>query len=77
MAKEHRNRFNIPLPNYIARCIPHLFITPHHALPHPGKPMRLLFDVSKRYTTTSTPVNMLTSTRFGTETKCLYGDTLT
>ena len=77
MAKEHRNRFNMPLPNYMARYIPHLFITPQHALTNPDKAMRLIFDASKRYTATSTPVNMLTSTRFGTEMKCLYGDTLT
>ena len=77
MAKEHRNRFNMPLPNYIARYIPHLFITPQHALTHPGKAMRLIFDASKRYTASSLPVNMLTSTKLGTEMKCLYGDTLT
>ena len=43
MAKEHRNRFNMPLPNYIAQYIPHLFITPQHALTNPGKTMRLIF----------------------------------
>jgi len=75
MAKEHRNRFNMPLPNYIARYVPHLFLTPQHALTSPGKAMRLIFDAAKRFTAESTPINMMTSTRFGTEMLCLYGDT--
>jgi len=75
MAKEHRNRFNMPLPNYIARYMPHLFLTPQHALTSPGKAMRLIFDAAKRFTASSTPINMMTSTRFGTEMLCLYGDT--
>ena len=75
MAKEHRNRFNMPLPNYIARYVPHLFLTPQHALTSPGKAMRLIFDAAKRFTAESTPINMMTSTRLGTEMLCLYGDT--
>ena len=39
MSKEHRNRFNMPLPNYIYRYIPHCFLTPQHALQKPGKMM--------------------------------------
>ena len=77
MAKEHRNRFNMPLPNYMARYMPHLFLTPQHALTAPGKAMRLIFDAAKRFTADSTPINMMTSTRFGTEMLCLYGDTFT
>lgn len=75
MAKEHRNRFNMPLPCYIARYLPHSFLTPQHALTRPGKAMRLIFDAAKRYTPQSTPVNMMTSTHLGTELDCLYGDT--
>ena len=75
MAKEHRNRLNSPLPCYMARFIPHLFLTPQHGLMKPDKAMRLIFDAAKRFTAHSTPINMMTSTRFGTELDCLYGDT--
>ena len=71
MAKEHRNRFNMPLPNYIARYMPHLFLTSQHALTSPGKAMRLIFDAAKHFTAGSTPINMITLTRFGTEMLCL------
>lgn len=75
MAKEHRNRFNMPLPCYLARYLPHSFLTPQHALTRPEKAMRLIFDAAKRYTPQSTPVNMMTSTHLGSELDCLYGDT--
>ena len=75
MAKEHHNRFNMPLPNYIYRYLPHCFLTPQHALQKPGKTMRLIFDAAKRFTADSTPFNMMTSTHLGTEMDCLYGDT--
>ncbi len=48
LAKQHRNRFSLPLPNYMAQYIPHCFITPQHALVKAGKPMRLIFDATKR-----------------------------
>ncbi len=63
------------LPNYMARYMPHLFLMPQHALTSPGKAMRLIFDAAKRFTADSTPINMMTSTRFGTEMLCLCGDT--
>jgi hypothetical protein len=72
--KEHRNRFNMPLGCYMSRYVPHCFITPQHALSKPGKTLRLIFDAAKRYTADSTPLNMMTSTPFGTEMRCLYGD---
>ena len=75
MAKEHRNRFNMPLPCYMARYMPHLFTTPQHALTAPQKTMRLIFDAAKRFTAELTPINMMTSTSQGTEMTCLYGDT--
>ena len=75
IAKEHRNRFNIPLPCYMARFLPNSFLTPQHALLKPEKTMRLIFDAAKRYTAQSTPINMMTSTKLGTELDCLYGDT--
>lgn len=75
MAKEHRNRFNMPLPCYIARYLPHCFLTPNHALVKPDKAMRLIFDAAKLFTAQSIPINMMTSTHLGTELECLYGDT--
>ena len=38
--------------------------------------MRLIFDATKGFTGTSTPVNVMTSTYRGTELYCKYGDTL-
>jgi len=76
VGKEHKKRFNMPLPCYIARYLPHGFLTPQHALVKPGKAMRLIFDATKRFTATSTPVNDMTSTHKGTEMDCLYGDTM-
>ena len=37
--------------------------------------MRLIFDAAKRFTAGSTPINMMTSTWFGTKMLYLYGDT--
>ena len=65
----------MPLPNYIARYVPHLFLTTHYTLTSPCKVMRLIFDAAKRFTVGSTPINMMTFTQFGTEMLCLYGDT--
>ena len=73
--KEHRCRFNMPLPNWLARFIPHLFVTPQ-AMIIKGDKCRLIFDASKRYTPDSVPINGMTSTHLGTELDCLYGTTL-
>ena len=74
-AKEHRNRYNMPVPIWLARYIPHLCITPQ-AMIVKGDKERLIFDASKRYTPKSTNLNSLTSTHLGTELECLYGTTL-
>jgi len=74
MAKEHRNRYNIPLPCTIFRYLPHGFLTPQHMLLILLKNPRLIFDAAKRFTWSSTPINMMTSTSSGTELDCQYGD---
>ena len=43
----------------------------------PHKKDRIIFDAARRYTPTSVPVNMMTSTSRGVELDCNYGDTLT
>jgi len=73
MNKEDRNNFVIPLPHWIARFTPHLFFTPQHILEKPGKKDQQIFDASRRYTPWSTPINMMTSTRYGSEEPCLFG----
>lgn len=73
MNKEDKNNFVIPLPHWVTRFIPHLFLTPQHILEKPGKKDRQIFDGSKRYTPTCTPLNMMTSTPFGSEDDCLFG----
>eukprot|EP00956_Cyclotella_meneghiniana_P014543 scaffold21809_cov24-Cyclotella_meneghiniana.AAC.3 len=74
MNKEDKNNFVIPLPHWLARFIPHLFFTPQHVLEVPGKKDRQIFDGSKRYDSQCTSLNMMTSTRFGTEDDCLFGN---
>ena len=44
MNKEDKNNFVIPLPHWLARYIPNLFLTPQHILEKPGKKDRQIFD---------------------------------
>ena len=76
MNKLEQHRFSIPFSSWIARFIPHIFFTPHHLLKKPGKKDRLIFDASRRYTPSSIPINMMTSTKQGAERDCEYGQTL-
>ncbi len=75
MTKERHNRFNMPLPNYVAQYVPHCFVMPQHVLVKSDNPMRLIFDAAKHYTATSVPINMMTPTHIWIEMECLYGDT--
>jgi hypothetical protein len=70
MNKEDWNNFVIPLPHWLARFIPNLFITPQHILERPGKKDQQILDASQRYTWDSTPINRMTSTPFGSEIPC-------
>ena len=74
MNKEDKNNYVIPLPHWLARFIQHLFFTPQHILEKPGKKDRQIFDGSKRYNPHCSSINMMTSTRLGTEADCLFGD---
>ena len=67
----------MPLQYYMARYIPHCFITPHHALEKPNKALRFIVDMSKRYMPTSTPINKMTSTLKGSEMDYLCDDVFT
>lgn len=73
MNKEDKNNFVIPLPHWLSRFIPNLFFTPQHMLEVKGKNDRQIFDGSKRYCENSIPLNLMTSTRYGTEDECLFG----
>ena len=74
MNKEDRNNFVIPLPHWLARFIPNLFIMPQHILERPGHTDRQIFDASRRYTWDSVPINQMTSTPHGSEEPCRFGD---
>jgi hypothetical protein len=76
MNKEDRNNYVIPLPHWLARFIPNLFITPQHILERPGKKDRQIFDASRRYAWDSVPINRMTSTPLGSEEQCLFGDVM-
>eukprot|EP00956_Cyclotella_meneghiniana_P021788 scaffold40215_cov132-Cyclotella_meneghiniana.AAC.1 len=67
MNKEERNNFVIAFPNWMARFALDLFFTPQHILVKPNKSDRQITDASRRYTPTSVPVNMMTSTKHGVE----------
>ena len=76
MNKEDRNNFVIPLPHWLVWFIPNLFITPQHILERLGKKDRQIIDASRCYTWDSIPINHMTSTPFGSEEKCTFGDTM-
>lgn len=76
MNKLDKHAFTMPFRMWCARFIPHTMFTPHHVLEKPGKDPRIITDASRRYTPTSVPVNMMTSTKKGVELKCGYGDVL-
>ncbi len=77
MNKLEQHKFAIVLRSWIARFVPHIFFTPHHILKKAGKKDRLICDSSRRFTPTSIPINMMTSTSDGTELNCDYGRVLT
>jgi hypothetical protein len=77
MNKEEKNNFVIPLPSWISKFVPHLFFTPQHNLVKPGKKDRLIFNAAERPTMDAVPVNMMTTTKQGTELACLFGDVKT
>ena len=77
MNKEERNNFVIAFPNWMARFTLDIFFTPQHILVKTGKSDRQITDASRRYTPTSVPINMMTSTNTGVELNCGFGDTLT
>jgi hypothetical protein len=81
MNKEERNCYVIPLPSWIARFCPNMFFTPQHILEKPCQKDRQIFDASRRFTPTSVPLNMMTSTAqstlTGDELQCLFGDSFT
>jgi hypothetical protein len=81
MNKEERNAYVMPFSSWTARFCPHIFFTPQHILEKPRKPDRQIFDASRRFTPTSIPVNMMTSTEAlscsGDELQCLFGNSFT
>ena len=58
--KEDRNKFLLTFPNWLARFIPHLHITPSGLVVIPGKKGRLIFDASFRMHILSQFVNLWT-----------------
>ena len=59
--KEERNKVLLPLPNWLARFIPHLHITPSAIVIIPRKKDRLIFDASFQIHKHSTFVNQWTN----------------
>ena len=59
--KEERNPFALAFPNWLARFIPHLHLTPRGLVTIPGKKDRLIFDDSFAIQPTSEYVNKWTS----------------
>ena len=76
MLKEYKHNFAFCLPNWIGRYLPHCFFTPQHIHLHPTKPPRQIFNAKKRPFADAVAVNNMTSTPFGSELDCRYGDVL-
>lgn len=76
MLKEYKHNFAFPLPNWMARYLRHTFFTPQHIHLHPSKPPRQIFNAKERPTPDAVAVNNMTSTPFGSELECRYGDVL-
>ncbi len=74
MLKEYKNNSAFPLPGWIARFCPHIFLTPQFVLIHPHKSPRQIFNAKFRPTAEAVPINMMTSTPEGSELACLYGE---
>ena len=72
--KEERNNYVIHLPHWLWRFVPHIFFTPQHILEKPGRKDRQIFDASRQYEWTSIPINKMTSTPFGSEIACTFGN---
>lgn len=76
MLKEYKHSFAFCLPNWMARYLRHTFYTPQHIHLHPTKDPRQIFNAKSRPTPTAIAVNNMTSTPFGSELECRYGDVL-
>jgi hypothetical protein len=77
MLKEYKNNFAFPLPNWIARYLRHSFFTPQHIHLTASKPPRQIFNARLRPNEDAQAINNMTSTPFGSELECRYGDVLT
>jgi hypothetical protein len=77
MNKLDKNNYVMPFHSYVARFVPHIFLTPIHLLKRPGKDERVIYDASRRYNPLSVPINHMTSTQRGVELDCNYGQVLT
>eukprot|EP00984_Skeletonema_dohrnii_P026854 scaffold16255_cov75-Skeletonema_dohrnii-CCMP3373.AAC.2 len=76
MLKEYKHNFAFPLPVWMGRYLRHSFFTPQHIHLHPSKPPRQIFNAKARPTPDAVAVNNMTSTPFGSELECRYGDVL-
>lgn len=74
MLKEYKNSSAFPLPGWIVRFCPHIFLTPQFVLLHLYKSPRQIFNAKYRPTQDAIPINMMTSTPEGSELDCLYGE---
>jgi hypothetical protein len=73
MLKEYKNTSAFPLPGWLARFSPHIFLTPQFVLIKMFKDPRQIFNAKFRPTPDAIPINMMTSTPEGSELACLYG----
>jgi hypothetical protein len=80
MNKEERNMYDIHIPHWLWRfvphCIPHCFITPQHILEKPAKKDWQIFDASWKYGWDLIPVNAMTSIPMSSELKCKFDKVL-
>ena len=73
--KEHKHKYVMAFPGWIARFIPHLHVTPQGLLIKPKKNPRIIFDASIKLHYDLFCVNMATDKK--NEPEIQYGDTFT
>ena len=71
MNKEDRNQYVLPFPNWLARFVKNLHLTPQGLLQKPGKNDRLIWDGSFQPTWDSKCINMMIDKK--NEPELVYG----
>ncbi len=73
MNKEECNNFVIPMQVWILQFTPHILLTPQHNHVKEGKKDKLILNTAEQLTKDTITINIMTSTKHGTELDCTFG----